>query len=304
MSEAPSTAPVCYRHPGRETYIRCTRCDRPICPDCMNEASVGHQCPECVTQGKRTQRPARTAFGGSGVGRAGYATRALIGLNVFVMLASAAVGGGGALFGSGGLGGLLGSDTSVTRWGAVLGYAAYGPHGPMHGIAAGEWWRLLTAMFLHYGLLHILTNMWALWQLGRYLEAALGPVRFIALYLIAGVGGNVAAYLFTAPNQETAGASTAIFGLFLAAIVINRRLGLQIAQLVPLLVVNLVITFSIPNISIAGHLGGLVTGGIVSAVLAYAPANRRTMVQAIGCGVVVAAMIVATVLRTMSILNG
>jgi membrane associated rhomboid family serine protease len=270
----------------------------------MNEASVGHQCPECVTQGKRTQRPARTAFGGSGVGRAAYATRTLIGINVLVMLASAGVGGGGALFGSGGLGGLLGSDTSVTRWGAVLGYAAYGPTGPMHGIAAGEWWRLITAMFLHYGLLHILTNMWALWQLGRYLEAALGPVRFIALYLIAGLGGNVAAYLFTAPNQETAGASTAIFGLFLAAIVVNRRLGLQIAQLVPLLVVNLVITFSIPNISIAGHLGGLVIGGIVSAVLAYAPANRRATVQAIGCGVVLIVLIVATVLRTMSILNG
>src|SRR5512142_1551522 len=104
MSEAPSTAPVCYRHPGRETYIRCTRCDRPICPECMNEASVGHQCPECVAQGKRTQRPARTVFGGSGVGRAGYATRTLIGLNVLVMLASAAVGGAGALFGSGGFG--------------------------------------------------------------------------------------------------------------------------------------------------------------------------------------------------------
>jgi len=304
MSEAPSTAPVCYRHPGRETYIRCTRCDRPICPECMNEASVGHQCPECVAQGKRTQRPARTAFGGSGVGRAGYATRTLIGINVLVMIASAAVGGGGALFGSAGLGGLLGSDTSVTRAGAVIGYASYTLNGPMHGIAAGEWWRLITAMFLHYGLLHILTNMWALWQLGRYLESALGPIRFTALYLIAGFGGNVAAYLFTSPRQETAGASTAIFGLFLAAIVINRRLGLQIAQLVPLLVVNLIITFSIPSISVAGHLGGLVTGGIVAAVLAYAPAHRRTAVQVIGSGAVVVLLIVATILRTMSILNG
>jgi membrane associated rhomboid family serine protease len=270
----------------------------------MNEAAVGHQCPECVAQGRRTQRPARTAFGGSGIGRAGYATRVLVGINVLVMIASAAVGGGGALFGAGGLGGLIGSSTSVTRAGAVLGYASYTLTGPVHGIAAGEWWRLITAMFLHYGLLHILTNMWALWQLGRYLEAALGPIRFIALYLIAGVGGNVAAYLFTAPNQQTAGASTAIFGLFLAAIVVNRRLGLQIAQLVPLLVVNLVITFSIPNLSVAGHLGGLATGGVVAAVLAYAPANRRTIVQAVGCGLVVVVLLVATVLRTMSILHG
>src|SRR5512142_66882 len=102
MSEAPSTAPVCYRHPSREATIRCTRCDRPICPECMNEASVGHQCPECVAQGKRTQRPARTAFGGSGVGRAGYVTRTLIGINVLVMLVSAGVGGSGALFGGSG----------------------------------------------------------------------------------------------------------------------------------------------------------------------------------------------------------
>jgi membrane associated rhomboid family serine protease len=305
MNEAPSTAPVCYRHPSRETYIRCTRCERPICPDCMNEASVGHQCPECVAQGKRTQRPTRTAFGGSGVGRAGYATRTLIGINVLVMILSTIAGGAGALFGGsgGGLGGLLGTDTSVTRWGAVIGYAAYGPGGEMHGIAAGEWWRLITAMFLHYGLLHILTNMWALWQLGRYLEAALGPVRFVTLYLLAGLGGNVAAYLFTAPNQETAGASTAIFGLFLAAIVINRRLGLQISQLIPLLVVNLIITFTIPNISLAGHLGGMLVGGVVAVFLAYAPAHRRTLVQVIGCCAVLAVLIVATVLRTMSLLS-
>jgi membrane associated rhomboid family serine protease len=271
----------------------------------MNEASVGHQCPECVAEGKRTQRPARTAFGGSGVGRAAYATRTLIGINVLVMIASTIAGGFGALFGGsgGGLGSLLGSDTSVTRWGSVIGYAAYGPGGAMHGIAAGEWWRLITAMFLHYGLLHILTNMWALWQLGRYLEAALGPARFVALYLIAGFGGNVVSYLFSAPNQESAGASTAIFGLFLAAVVINRRLGLQIAQLVPLLVVNLIITFTIPGISKTGHLGGLLVGGIVAVILAYAPAKRRTQFQVIGCAVVVAVLIVAAVLRTMSLLS-
>src|SRR3954463_9784983 len=117
MSESPVTAPVCYRHPSKETYVRCTRCERPICPDCMNEASVGHQCPECVAEGKRTQRSARTAFGGSAVGSAGYAARALIAGNVLVMTASAITGGPRAIAGAGGWFGLMGDQTPVTRWG-------------------------------------------------------------------------------------------------------------------------------------------------------------------------------------------
>src|SRR3954471_24241237 len=120
MSEAPSTVPVCYRHPSKETYIRCTRCDRPICPDCMREASVGHQCPECVAEGKRTQRQARTAFGGSLAGRAGYATRTLIGINVLFLVASVIAGGGRAIAG-GGFGGLLGSGTPLTPVGCGAG---------------------------------------------------------------------------------------------------------------------------------------------------------------------------------------
>ncbi|HEV8172309.1 MAG TPA: rhomboid family intramembrane serine protease, partial [Actinoplanes sp.] len=153
MSDVPTTVPVCYRHPSRETYVRCTRCDRPICPDCMNAASVGHQCPECVAAGRRSQRPARTAFGGGVAGRAAVATKTLIGINVLVMIASIATGGAQSVAG-GGWGGLLGSSTPLTRWGAVLGYATYGPgETTLHGIAAGEWYRLVTAMFLHYGLL-------------------------------------------------------------------------------------------------------------------------------------------------------
>src|SRR3954465_12265068 len=112
MSESPVTAPVCYRHPEKETYVRCTRCDRSICPDCMNEASVGHQCPECVADGRRTQRPVRTAFGGSAAGRAGTVTRTLIGVNVLVMVLSIATGGAGAIAG-GGWGGLLGGTTAL-----------------------------------------------------------------------------------------------------------------------------------------------------------------------------------------------
>ncbi len=303
MSEAPSTAPVCYRHPSRETYIRCTRCDRPICPDCMNEASVGHQCPECVAEGKRSQRPARTAFGGSGIGRAGYATRTLIAINVTVMVLSAVVGGPRAIAGSGGWFGLMGAQTPVTRWGEVLGYAPYVLGGEPHGIAAGEWWRLGTAMFLHYGVLHLLFNMMLLWQLGRYLEEKLGPLRFTGLYLLAGLGGNVAAYVFSPQNQPAAGASTSVFGLVIAMFVINRRLRHDTSALGPLLVVNLLITFTVPNISVAGHLGGLVAGGLVAIVLAYAPRENRSRIQALGCAAIFALLLLAAVLRTTALLG-
>ena len=269
----------------------------------MNEASVGHQCPECVAEGKRTQRPARTAFGGSSAGRAGYATRALIGINVLVMVAGAIAGGAGALAGNGGWFGLLGGETPISVWGEVLGYASYTATGPVHGVAAGEWWRLFTAMFLHYGVLHLLLNMWVLWQLGRYLEAKLGPLRFVGLYLLAGFGGNVAAYVFTPQNQPAAGASTAVFGLIIAMIVVNRRLRLDITQLLPMLVINLIFTFSVPNISVAGHLGGLVVGGIVAAVLAYAPPARRTLVQVVGCAAVFLLLVIAAIVRTQMLLG-
>jgi membrane associated rhomboid family serine protease len=268
----------------------------------MVEASVGHQCPECVAEGKKTQRQARSPFGGSLVGHAGYATRTLIGINVAVMVLSAIVGGAKAVAGSGGWFGLLGSSTAVTEWGAVLGYAPYSLGGVTHGVAAGEWWRLLTAMFLHYGVLHLLLNMMLLWQLGRYLEAQLGPIRFTALYLLAGLGGNVAAYVFTPPNQFAAGASTAVFGLVAAMFVVNRRLKLDVTALIPLLVINLLFTFTISNISVAGHLGGLVAGAIVAAVLAYAPSSRRTAVQAIGCAAFFVLLMVAVAVRTVTLL--
>ncbi|MGY3515686.1 rhomboid family intramembrane serine protease [Micromonospora sp. PTRAS2] len=299
MSESPPTTPVCYRHPGRETYVRCTRCDRPICPDCMRDASVGHQCPECVDEGRRSVRPARTAFGGGAVGRLGYVTKALIALNVLLMLLSIASDrGGDALAGGSGFGGLMGGSTPLTDWGSVLGQALF-PDGSVHGIAQGEWYRLVTAMFLHYGIVHLLLNMWALWVLGRSLEANLGPLRFLALYLIAGLGGNVAAYLFSAENATTAGASTAIFGLFAALIVIERRMGRDISSVLPVLVINLVFTLTVPGISIPGHLGGLVTGGAMALVLAYAPRSRRTLFQVAGAAVLLVALLALAVVRTL-----
>jgi membrane associated rhomboid family serine protease len=297
MSDVPTTVPVCYRHPARETYVRCTRCDRPICPDCMNAASVGHQCPECVAEGRRSQRPVRTAFGGSVAGRGGVVTKTLIGINVAVMVASIVLGGAGAVAG-GGWGGLLGTNTSLTNALAVLGNAPYTLNGPVHGIAAGEWYRLFTAMFVHYGVLHLALNMYALWILGRDLERTLGPLRFAGLYLLAGLGGNVAAYLFSAPNASTAGASTAVFGLMAAIFVILKRLKLSVAPILPVIVINVVFTFAVANISVAGHLGGLAVGGIVAGILAYAPPARRNLYQGVGCALVFLLLILLAAYRT------
>lgn len=277
--------PVCYRHPGRETYVSCTRCSRPICPECMTEASVGFQCPECVNEGRRTQRPVRTAFGGSRAGIAGYVTISLVALNVFGLLL------GGIMAGLPGMIPTNGLFTGVTKLQLVLGSFApsylISPENVPPGTEAGQIYtgiddgavyRLLTSMFIHYGVLHVLLNMWALWMLGRSLEAALGPLRFLALYLLAGLGGSVAAYVFS-PGAISAGASGAIFGLFAGLLIVLKRLRRDTSTVLPVILINLVLTFTIPNISIAGHLGGFVVGGLVALGLAYAPRNGRTAVQ-------------------------
>jgi membrane associated rhomboid family serine protease len=280
--ESAPAVPVCYRHPRRETYLRCVRCDRPICPECLREAPVGFQCPECVAEGRRTVRPTRTIFGGSTRGEHGYVTKALIFLNVAVMVVSISIAGGQGMFG-GGLGGLLGGVTPLTDWGSVWGVAEYVDRagrvigrGPA-GVADGEYWRLFTSMFIHYGILHLALNMWALWVLGRELEARLGPGRFLTLYLLAGLGGSVACYVFT-PVAMAAGASGAIYGLFAALFVVFRRLNRDTSAIISILVLNLILSFTVPGISIAAHLGGLVTGGIVGVALAYPPKEVRNQI--------------------------
>jgi membrane associated rhomboid family serine protease len=265
----------------------------------MNDAVVGHHCPDCVKEGRRSQRPARTAFGGSRAGQLGYVTTAIIVINSLVMIASAILGGPRAIVG-GGTWSLFGSNTPLTEWGAVLGYAWYGD--AIHGVAAGEWYRLFTAMFLHYGVVHLLLNMMLVAQVGRYLEVQLGPFRFAALYLLAGLGGNVAAYFFQPGNQMSAGASTATFGLILAVIVVNRRLVRDSGPMMSMLIMNLIFTFTVPNISIAGHLGGLATGGLVTAAIVYPKLPHRSVKQLIGCVVILVVILVAAWMRTTALL--
>jgi membrane associated rhomboid family serine protease len=266
----------------------------------MNDAVVGHHCPDCVKEGRRSQRPARTAFGGSRAGQLGHVTTAIIVINSLVMIASAIVGGPSAIIGAGAWS-LFGSGTPLTEWGAVLGYAWYGE--AIHGVAEGEWYRLFTAMFLHYGVVHLLLNMMLVAQVGRYLEVQLGPLRFAALYLLAGFGGNVAAYVFQPGNQMSAGASTATFGLIVAVIVVNRRLVRDSGPMMSTLIMNLIFTFTVPNISIAGHLGGLATGGLVTAAIVYANRPHRSVKQLAGCAVILVAILVAAGMRTTALLN-
>ena len=300
MDAGQTAAVTCYRHPDRETYVRCTRCGRPICPNCMTAASVGFQCPECVNEGRRTVRQATGVFGGGVVRRQPVITYTLMALNIAVFLVDAVLSKGSSLggFGIGGGGGF----SPAQLYGAVLGVNA-GYEGTLYtGISEGAYYRLLTADFVHFGLIHIALNMWALYVLGPYLERTLGHLRFAALYLLAGIGGNVAVYLFSDPLGLSAGASTSIFGLFVAVFFVNRKLGRETSQIVILLVINVAATFYVKSISIAGHIGGLVTGAILAVGLAYAPPKNRNLVQAVTFVAVLAALIAAVVWRTQDLI--
>ncbi|MYW01818.1 rhomboid family intramembrane serine protease [Streptomyces sp. SID3343] len=278
----PAGPPVCYRHPDRVSHIRCTRCERPVCGDCMVSASVGFQCPDCVHQGTRQVREARTVAGGRVEPSSGLVTKVLIGLNIAVFVLVLATGDGP-----------LGNKV-VGRL-ELLGLAFVPSLGEVGGIADGEWYRLVTAAFLHQQFWHIGLNMVGLWMLGPALEAALGRIRFIALYLVSALGGSALSYLIAAQNQPSLGASGAIFGLFGAMIVLGRRLKYDLRPLIVLLVLNLMITFlNTDSIDWRAHLGGLAAGTLAAIGLVYAPRRNRTLIQ-VGSLLAVLAVIVAIV---------
>ncbi|MEU0600591.1 rhomboid family intramembrane serine protease [Streptomyces sp. NPDC006393] len=284
-SEARSGVPTCYRHPDRETGIRCTRCERPICPECMVDASVGFQCPDCVRAGSGTghspaaSRP-RTIAGGSVAADPRLITKLLIGINLAAFLAQLSLG-----------------DRFTDRF-DLIGQAYVPLLGGIEGVAHGQYYRLLTAMFLHGGYIHILFNMLSLWWIGGPLEAALGRARYLALYFVSGLAGSALTYLVAAPNQPSLGASGAIFGLFGATAVLMRRLNYDMRPVIALLVVNLIITFGWANIAWQAHIGGLVAGVIVGYAMVHAPRERRALVQYGTCALVLAVIVVMIVART------
>lgn len=284
------TIPHCYRHPDRETYISCQRCGRPICPDCMRQASVGFQCPECVKEGAAQSRAVRTTFGGRLTDGSNTVTVGLIAANALVFVASLA---------TGGLDGKL-VQTLILIPQQVF-TRSNGRIVPIDGVADGSYWQLLTSMFLHTEPLHIILNMVGLWIFGSFLENALGRWRFLALYLLAGLSGSVVVYWLSDPHSSSLGASGAVFGLFGAALVILLKQRRDVTQLLVLLGLNLVFSFTAANVSWQAHLGGLAAGLLMGAGFAYAPRNRRTPVH-VGMLVTVAVvLVVATAVRTAAL---
>lgn len=255
----------CYRHPDRETGVSCSECGRGICPDCMTFSPVGIRCPDHagkqkVVRGIPRKTPAQMLrAGGSDV-----VTRALIGINVGIYLLQLA---GGAS---------INANSGWIYEHFALFIQAIDSSGNVVGLDQGEWYRLLTAAFLHYGPIHLGMNMLALWWIGRPLEDWLGPVRYLLLYAVSGLAGSAGALLLN-PGAITVGASGAIFGILGAAIVLERQGTFVLGgSAITLLVVNLAFTFAVPGISRGGHLGGL-AGGVLC-ILALSQFGRRNAV--------------------------
>lgn len=272
--------PTCYRHPDRETYIRCSRCEKPICPDCMIAAPVGYQCPQCVAEGRKGVRQARTALGGQRrEGNANIVTLTLIGINVVIWVAGLVIGARGDTFLADYARG-TGTNELAARLGLILGDRS---DVFSFGIVDGEWYRLLTATFMHVNVLHIALNMLALYMLGSSLEPVLGRSRFITLYLLSALGGSAASLLMVSdPYSISIGASGAVYGLFGALFVVARRLGGDTRNILVVLALNLAFSFTISGIDWRAHLGGLFVGAALAAVFAYAPKEQRGLWAIVG----------------------
>jgi membrane associated rhomboid family serine protease len=255
----------------------------------MRQAAVGFQCPECVKEGARTTRQARTAYGGLRPGTRGLVTTTLIGINAAVYLLAALTGGAD---------GWLLPKLALIPVGGV--YLVNGRPEFVDGVADGAAWQLVTSMFTHVELWHIGFNMVALYVLGPQLELILGRARFLALYLVSGLVGSATVYWLADEHSVTVGASGALFGLMAALLVVAIKVRGDVQGLLVLVAVNVAITvFGRGFISWQGHLGGFVGGLLLALVLVYAPRSRRTAWQVVGVTLVTAATVAAVVARTL-----
>lgn len=285
---------TCYRHPDRTTGLSCSECGRPICTECMTPAPVGLRCPEHSGKPQglaKVTHAAERAVTGNQAGTAGLVTRVLIGLNVAVyaleLLAGGTINGtANWLFTRGALvaNGVIFGD----QLGSVPENAVVPSDVELVGVAQGEWWRLVTSAFLHYGPIHLALNMYLLYFAGPILEHVIGRWRFVLLYLASGIAGAAGALLWS-PNAVTVGASGAIFGMMGALFVLER--GGRISsggQIGGLILINLIFTFVFASfISVGGHVGGLLGGLAAMAILSrFRRSTALSLASLVGVGVV------------------
>jgi membrane associated rhomboid family serine protease len=288
----PPAAEYCYRHPNVETGVHCTRCGRPICPDCMIPAPVGHQCPECVAEARREfrQGPGRR-IAAANIRRSASVTTALLVAIGAMFLVELANGGPGSL--------MTGpANGKLVDLGASLGLGQRAD-GSFIGIATGQYWRLVSSMFLHAGVLHIAFNAYALWIFGTVVEQELGRIRLLLIYFATGIVASAASYAFSpSPVIVSVGASGAIFGIFGAFVAYNyrrRQMAIAAARLrsaITIVAINLVITFAIPQIDWRAHVGGFIAGLFAgfAAEGVGSEASRRTILVAGFVGLLVVAI--------------
>lgn len=268
--------PRCKNHPDRITYVGCQRCGQPICPDCSISAAVGMQCSDCVKQGQKQIRTPRTVTGAKMVHGRPVVTISIIVACVIAFALQLALG-----------------------WDGFTAKFAFAPV-----LAESEPWRFLTGALLHSPsrIFHIAFNMYALWVVGSQLEFLLGRWRFIVLYVLSALGGNVMVLLLSSPSDSswftaTIGASGAVFGLFGALLPVIKRLGGESKSILVIIGLNAVIGFVIPNISWQGHLGGLITGALLALIYVKAPKDKAALYAIVGSAAMFLILGVAAVLK-------
>jgi membrane associated rhomboid family serine protease len=268
---------TCYRHPSRETGVSCANCGRPICPDCMTTTPVGMRCPECGSQRTKVVRMRDMAS-------IPQVTYALIVINVIAFIAEGNISFSG------------GPTDKVYEEGALFGSIP----GLQHlGVAHGQWWRIVTSGFLHENLIHIGFNMYVLYVLGMQLEPVLGRVKFATIYGVALLTGSFGA-LLVSPHVPTVGASGAVFGIMGAfAVELRARqlplMGGRLGGIGGLILINLVISFTIPGISWGGHVGGLIGGAVAALVIRLGDRMRQPALALAGCGAIAVAAVAGSI---------
>ncbi|MXP21370.1 rhomboid family intramembrane serine protease [Gordonia sp. HNM0687] len=286
---------MCFRHPDRPTGLSCSRCGRPACPECLRPAAVGQHCVDCLRNDGVQRSTAAPTFGDRGirpmvaspmVAARPYATYTLIAINLVIFALCAMQARGFDMLDS-----RLFVDLALVKpW-----------------VADGEYWRLFTAGFLHFSITHVAVNMISLFILGRDLEIAIGIPRYLGVYVTSLLGGSAAVMAFGSDMSINAGASGAIYGLMGAVLIVVLKARVSPTPVISIIVLNLVLSITIPGISLLAHVGGLVFGAAATAGIIFGPQwllspDRRSAVAAARIGwIVIAALLVVALAVSVAV---